>query len=114
MKKVLFVWEEMHYMEPTINALEYSKHTPFRVTKALNTHEAKEALEKQKFDWVVTGVKIAPNGGEELVDYILDKFPEQRVLVVSSWEGDRDHYLKKGVNFLKLIFRNKELIEILR
>lgn len=120
-KKILLV----EYDPPVIDTIKELLSNPiFDITTALEGDSAKNALEKKKFDMVITAAMLPKFHGFNLSKYISDKFPETKVVIISgiykaieyrhqaTGQYEADDFFEKPLEKEKFKARVLELLEV--
>lgn len=111
MKTVLLVEDEKLFLASLVEGLK-DYHQEFRILTATDGREAIKILEKQAVDLVVTDLLMPVLDGFELIAYIVGRFPELPIIVVTAFspadtgqqiKGLIFSYLQKPLDFRTLI-----------
>lgn len=86
----------------------------YDISMACDGDEAIEKLKKQRYDLVITDLKMPHVSGEEVVKYANDTYPDARVVVISGYSSL--FTVSQSVNngacaFLSKPFSIKELVQ---
>lgn len=105
----MFVYEEMKYMlmDSEFNIIEYSQ----------NGEDSLEKYENAKPDLVTMDIILPGIDGMTAADRIIKKYPDARIIVVSSLAYDETIEQAKGLGIKHLLFKpftKDELLESLK
>ena len=120
-KKILLV----EYDPPVIDTIKELLSNPiFDITTAPEGDSAKNALEKKRFDMVITAAMLPKFHGFNLSKYISDKFPDTKVVIISgiykaieyrhqaTGQYEADDFFEKPLQKEKFKARVLELLEV--
>jgi DNA-binding NtrC family response regulator len=115
MPSILVVEQDPEMKEIFVNGL--SKEVGYQVEAARDGSLAKSFIDKNKFDFVITDIEAQDTEGQNIFDYIVDKFPETRCIILSKNASIRDSVeaIKKGaIDFLASPVNIEELIKVIK
>ncbi len=81
-KSILIVDDEEVMREFLTEVLE-----DFVITKACDGEEAVEKIKEEKFDLIITDMKMPGISGEEVVKFIRKESPETQIIVISGYSS---------------------------
>lgn len=84
----------------------------YEISTASDGDEAIEMLAKEKFDLIITDMKMPRVSGEEVVKFAKGKYPEAKIIVISGYSSlmSVSNTLDRGVNaFLSKPFTIKQI-----
>ncbi|MEW6607490.1 MAG: response regulator [bacterium] len=93
-----------------------SKHG-YRVDRALDEEGALKKLDSQKYDMVVMDFYVSGTDGVTSLKRILEKHPEEKVVVVSaapSWKEGRDVFRVGAFDYLSKSLEKTQLLKTIR
>jgi len=82
LKNILVVDDEQVMREFLADVLE-----DFNVDKAADGDEAIEKLKKDKYDLIITDMKMPRVSGEEVVKFAKETYPESKIIVISGYSS---------------------------
>jgi len=115
MPSILVVEQDPEMEEIFVNGL--CKETGYHVQAAHDGSHAKRFIDKNTYDFVITDINAQDTEGQNIFDYVIDKFPETRCIIISKNASIRDSVeaIKKGaIDFLTLPVNIEELINIIK
>ncbi|MEW5803617.1 MAG: PAS domain S-box protein [bacterium] len=115
-ERILIVEDEEEVRKLTVRIL---RDKGYSIIEASNVQEALEIFEqaKRKFDLVLSDVVLPDQTGIELVEQLLSRQPEIRVLLVSGYTDQKSQWPKikeRGFRFLQKPYDLAELLRTLR
>jgi HD-like signal output (HDOD) protein/ActR/RegA family two-component response regulator len=81
MKKILFVDDEEYVLTGLTRAFA---ETPYETVTAANGRKAIEVLEKEKFDMIITDMRMPGIDGHQLLSIVRERYPEMIRLILSG------------------------------
>jgi DNA-binding response OmpR family regulator len=116
MKKILLVEDEK-----ALNLLYKEELTEdgYQVTAVLDADSALEALDREKFDLIVTDIRMPGKNGIDLVTSAMSRQPDIPVIINTAYQSYKDDfktwaadaYIVKSSSLEELKAKIKELIE---
>jgi len=116
MKKILVVEDEK-----TLNLLYKEELTRegYKVTAVLDAEAAKDALDRERFDLIITDIRMPGRNGIDLITQVLCKQPDIPVIINTAYQSYKDDfqtwaadaYIVKSSSLEELKSKVKELIE---
>ena len=88
------------------------KREGYKVEEALNGQDALDKMAKEKFDLVITDIKMPEMDGMELLEKIRTQFPETLVVIITSYAGEvnASQAIAAGASqFITKPFKNVEI-----
>lgn len=112
MKKVLLVDDEIEMLESFEKILSY--YEDFEITSESDSKTALVTLEKEKFDLVITDLKMKDVTGIDILKFVKKKQPSTEVLMISGYgtlEAGVEAMKEGAFDFLEKPFTSKKLFE---
>ena len=116
MKKILVVEDEK-----TLNLLYKEELTRegYKVTAVLDAEAAKDALDRERFDLIITDIRMPGRNGIDLITQVLSGQPDIPVIINTAYQSYKDDfqtwaadaYIVKSSSLEELKSKVKELIE---
>jgi len=113
MSKILVVDDEKNIRLVCKKILEKNK---FEVELAEKISEAKEKLSKEKFDLVITDMRLPGESGMDLIKFVKDKFPNIGIIVMTGYADVRDavRCIKEGAyDYMLKPFEMEEFLRVI-
>jgi len=114
MKKILIVDDEIEMVESIAKLFSYQK--GFSVTAISNSSEAIKLIQSQKFDIILTDLKMKPVSGLEILKFAKKTAPSTIVIVLSGYgtiEASVEAIKLGAFNFIEKPFSSKKLFEVI-
>ena len=116
MKKILLVEDEKSLC---LLYKEELAEEGYKVTAVQNAEAALEALSKEKFDLLITDIRMPGKNGIELATQVISRHPDMPVIINTAYQSYKDDfktwaadaYIVKSSSLDELKAKIKELIE---
>jgi len=116
MKKILLVEDEKSLC---LLYKEELAEEGYKVTAVQNAEAALEALSKEKFDLLITDIRMPGKNGIELANQVISRHPDMPVIINTAYQSYKDDfktwaadaYIVKSSSLNELKIKIKELIE---
>ena len=116
MKKILLVEDEKSLC---LLYKEELAEEGYKVTAVQNAQAALEALSKEKFDLLITDIRMPGKNGIELATQVISQYPDMPVIINTAYQSYKDDfktwaadaYIVKSSSLNELKIKIKELIE---
>ncbi|GAB4134438.1 MAG: sigma-54 dependent transcriptional regulator [Ignavibacteriales bacterium] len=114
MKKILIVDDEKEMVESISKLFSYKD--DFDVTAFSDSSEAMLRIQKEKFDIILTDLKMKPVSGLDILKFAKQTNPETSVIVLSGYgtiEASVEAIKSGAFNFIEKPFPSKKLFEVI-
>jgi len=114
MKKILLVDDEYEMLKSLNKILSYKK--DFDITMMQNSEQAFELVEQEKFDLIITDLKMDKVSGIDLMKSALAKFPDTPVIIISGYgtiESSVEAMSEGAFGFIEKPFSSKKLFALI-
>ena len=110
MKKLLIVDDEIEMLESLKKILSYRK--DFELTLINDSQQGLDLVQKQKFDLIISDLKMHPVSGLEILKSAVKKFPDSIVIMISGYgtiEASVEAIRSGSFDFIEKPFTSKKL-----
>ena len=110
MKKILIVDDEIEMLESLKKILSYRKE--FELTLVNDSQQGLDLVQKQKFDLIISDLKMHPVSGLEILKGAVKNFPDSLVIMISGYgtiEASVEAIRSGSFDFIEKPFTSKRL-----
>jgi DNA-binding NtrC family response regulator len=105
MKKILIVDDEIEMLESLNKILSYRKE--FQLTLVNDSQQGLDLVQKQKFDLIISDLKMHPVSGLEILKGAIKNFPDSLVIMISGY--GTNYLLPKSCSVASIVpLKNKK------
>lgn len=105
-KKILIIDDEEMFLKPLTKFLTLMK---YQVNIATDGTHGIDLQESIKFDLIITDLKMENLNGIEVINFLSEKYPDTKIIVVSAYVNDPEYYDMireiKSNQYVKAVFQ---------